>query len=194
MNFFDFKILNPFRSQTPKGFYDKVKGHTGIDLNCPIGTDLSLPFEVTFLEKINQLEMGLTAYLKDSNDVIHVFAHLSGVMKHNGQILKPNEIFGHSGNSGSATTGPHLHYELISPKPEQGLEFMTRKLGKCNGYNIDPLKYLKTMNKHWSDEAMDWAVEHELITLHKVPDEAVTWGELVVFAQRLAKKIIEWDK
>lgn len=194
MNFSNFDVLNPFRSDEPKGFYDPIKKHTGVDLDCPIGTDLALPFSATFLEMKKQSEMGLVAYLKDSNDVIHVFAHLSGVMKHNGQILKANEVFGTSGNSGSATTGPHLHYELISPKAEEGLEFMTRKLGQYKGFNIDPLKYLSTMEKHWSNEAMDWLVKHELIEMRKPHEATPTWGELSVVLQRLAKKIEEWDK
>ena len=195
MIYFGHPVINPFRNHVPVGFYDKVKGHTGIDLATPIGTELSLPIE-TKVEIINkQVEMGLTLYLSDKKGNILVFAHLEKIKPKLGDKIKPDEVFALTGNSGTRTTGPHCHFEIIASKPEPGLKMMTRDLSGFTGYNIDPVKYLDSiLTPHWSDESMEWMIKHEIIGYKRDPDESVTWAELAVVSNRLAKKIIEWVK
>lgn len=58
----------------------------------------------------------------------------------------------------------------------------------------NPSKAEGVQGGHWSDESMEWAEKHQIITQKKDPSAGVTWGELVVFAQRLAKQIMLWAK
>lgn len=145
MNFLDYPISNKFRSHTPKGFYDAKKGHTGIDITCPEGTDLWLPFPTMYFSFLVQNEMGNTLYLKDYYGNILVFAHLSKTLLPESGRISKNQIFAKSGNTGTATTAPHVHFEVIAKLPQKRLEFMTRKLGHVEGYNIDPVEYLSQM-------------------------------------------------
>lgn len=191
MNYFGFPLSNKFRSKTPRGFYDAVKGHTGIDIICPIGTGLSLPVHTKVFDFLKQPEMGNCLYLKDFNGNVLVFAHLSEVLVKVGQSIAPNETFAKTGNTGSKTTAPHLHLEIISPKPDEGLEFMTRSLGKAKGYNIDPEQYLNSLTLG-SGEDLEWLKEHQIIFGEHRPSDPVTWGELATVVHRLAKKVIEW--
>lgn len=197
MSYFGFPIINKFRSHTPKGFYHPTKGHTGVDYATPEGTPLKLHFETTVLQILQQGQMGLTLYLKDKKGKILVFSHLKSVKVAVGDAVAPNFAFALSGNTGSATTGPHLHFEVIAASPQQGLEFMTRSLGGFSGYNHDPVAYLDGQEglppeEHWSDDAMAWALEHEIITEEHDPNERVKWGEFVVVCKRLAERILDW--
>ena len=184
----DFQVLNPFRSAVPKGFYDPIKHHTGTDYACPVGTPLSLPEELTVELVAKQTEMGLVLYLRDKGDNILVFAHLSEVDVKIGDELNRNKIFAKSGNSGSRTTGAHLHSELISLIPTHGLEFMTRTLQGFSGYNINPHEYFTALpgeEPHYSDEAMNRLVEQKKIVFKRPPDQSVKWGDFAVLLDRL---------
>lgn len=193
MNYFGHKIINGFRSHTPRGFYDLVKGHTGIDLSCPVGTDLQLPIVTTAVDFKNQAEMGNTLYLRDSDGNTLVFAHLTSISVKIGDIVSPGTVFAKTGNTGRATTGAHLHFEIIAQKPEVGLDMMTRRLGNFKGYNIDPVSYLDSLTLR-SSEGLDWLRKHEIIFGEHRPTDPVTWGELGTVLHRLTRKILEWVK
>ena len=142
MKFYEYPLVNKFRAKTPKGFYDKVKGHTGVDFLTPEGVPLTLPFKALFLVMLVQTEMGNTAYLMDEQGNVHVFSHLRDVNKFRGDLVEVGEVFGFTGNTGSKKTGPHVHYEVIAPQPALNLEIMKRKLWKYEGWNVDPLPFL----------------------------------------------------
>ena len=187
------KVINPFRSHTPRGFYHKVKGHTGLDFDTPTGTPLALPQDMTVAEYLVQPQMGKTLFLRDKHGNILVFSHLDDVFVSKEDRVPRNKVFAPTGNTGSATTGTHLHFEDLAQKPEPGLEYMTRKVGPFTGYNIDPMKYLDSLS-HWADEALDWHVQHQLTKERKDPDSPVTWGELAVLNKRTIEKSLEWAR
>lgn len=141
--YFGDTITNPF--QDKGDFYDPVKGHTGIDLGTPVGTPISLPVPLRVVDILVQNEMGNVLYTKDAWGNILVFAHLSEILVDEGDIIKADQVFAKTGNSGKATTGPHLHFEIIAEEPQAGYEIMTRSLGNYRGYNIDPLSYWETL-------------------------------------------------
>jgi murein DD-endopeptidase MepM/ murein hydrolase activator NlpD len=185
MKYLGFPLINGFRSQTPRGFYDAAKGHTGIDLSAAIGSDIKLPVPTKVRAIKNQTQMGLTLYVEDGAGNILVLSHLSAINFEVGDTVAAKAVIAKTGNTGTATTGPHLHFEIIAPRPMPGLEIMTRHLGGFNGYNIDPAAYLENIDQpHWSDEAMDWAMKTGLIKHPHDPNAPVTWGEFVVVLHR----------
>lgn len=191
MNLLEYKISNGFRSSVPKGFYDPIKKHSGIDIVCPVGTKIILPFDVVAFAQLVQPEMGNVQYVKHGEDTI-VFAHLVSFLPHKkGDVIKAGSVIGLTGNTGSRTTNPHCHIEIIRDIPEEGFEMMSRNLGIVQGFNIDPTDYFK---KDWSDEAFSWLVEHKFIEKKRKPTEPVLWGEFAVLLYRIAKKIMEWTK
>lgn len=175
----------------PIDFYDPVKGHTGIDVIMPVGTQLTLDTETVVMQQLNQNQMGLTLYLKDKDGNILVFGHLSDILVSEGGRVGTGSVFAHSGNTGSATTGPHLHFEIISQTPEDPV--MTRTLGGFTGWNIDPEPYLQNLDSpHWAQEDMDWHLLHEIITEEKDLDAPQSRGEYYVANHRTAAKVLEW--
>ncbi len=138
----DAKVLNPFRSHVPAGFYDKVKGHTGVDLDYNF-EDIPAPCDLTIIlcnPVKNQPEMGNVIYARSQDGLTHVFAHQADFIYVAGDKVLQGAILGHSGNSGGKTTGAHLHYEVLAPSGTDPT--MKRLLLPYKGDNVDPLEYL----------------------------------------------------
>lgn len=154
MNYFGFPLTNKFRSKTPRGFYDAVKGHTGIDVAMPIGTPLSLPIKGVVVKYRKQTEMGWCLYIQEPNGNIHVLAHLSEAKVREGDQVSENQVLALSGNTGGKTTAPHVHYEIIAPRPAEGLEMMTRELSPYKGWNISPEEFLQNIKPELTD--LEW--------------------------------------
>lgn len=136
------KVYNAYRSKTPKGFYHPVRGHSGVDL-AYVHEDIPAPCDLTILKIAKQNEMGNVIYAIDKNKYIHVFAHQKDFICQPNDVIKKDQLLGHSGNTGSRTTAPHLHYEILAPSgtnPE-----MKREGLMYPGDNIDPLKYLQSL-------------------------------------------------
>ena len=191
---FGFPVINPFKSKVPKGFYDPIKNHSGIDVGCPTGTPLSLPVETQILDIRTQKEMGLTLYLGWKQYVL-VFAHLSTAQGPEGAKLPADTEFATSGNSGSKTTAPHLHFECISKTPDPRYKEMTRTLGSFTGFNVDPLdviEQMKTPEVSDAQLAYEWMKKHEILTKDHQLDSKVTIGTLSLICFRLAQRIPEW--
>ena len=52
--------------------------------------------------------------IEHSNDLISVYKHNASLTKQQGDLVKAGEVIAIAGNSGSLSTGPHLHFELWS--------------------------------------------------------------------------------
>jgi murein DD-endopeptidase MepM/ murein hydrolase activator NlpD len=56
---------------------------------------------------------GFTVIIYHNGQFISVYKHLQTVAKKAGERVKVGEVIGRVGNTGTHTTGPHLHFELI---------------------------------------------------------------------------------
>jgi len=131
------------------------------------------------------------------------YAHLDQVLVKQGAKVKAGGVVGTCGNTG--TTWAHLHAEIFGMNMHDMQARYWRRFayypsGKTKEWvasnYIDPVKFVNEINEneHWSNEAMTWAVEHEIIKRKHEPETNVTWGEYAVTMKRLAEKILEWSK
>lgn len=181
------KVWNPYKAMKPAGFYDKVKGHTGVDLDF-VNEPIYAPCDLTVLKNLKQNEMGNVTYAQDINGYVHVFAHQKNFMTPvNVKVLK-GEYFANSGNSGKKTRSPHLHYEILAPS---GINpSMERKGLPYKGDNVNPLKYLQTMEEQnnipdYAKSAWDKARKKGIFSEKTMPTENITPIKLAVFLERL---------
>lgn len=169
------RVINPYQRKIA-GWYDPVKGHTGIDQAFSYELLLS-PVSGVVRRNAHQNQMGKTMYIEDSKGGIHVFAHLESFLLGTGDSVSVDTVIAKTGNTGSVTSGPHLHYEIITPQPvNEEDKVMNRKLFQFSGFNTDPLPYLENMQRElaeWEEETIEYATEKKYATQWEDPDEVV---------------------
>ena len=141
---FNALVLNPYRASGK--FYDPKRLHTGIDLAYNY-EPLSSPVTGRIKRVAVQKEMGNVCYIEDVWEAIHVFAHMGRILATEGDRVNRGQLIGITANSGTATTGPHLHYEVITKELRNTKEDypVKRKLWAFSGYNTAPIKYLEDL-------------------------------------------------
>jgi len=136
---------NPYRKK--RSIYHSKKGHTGRDLRYDVGDVLLSPITGTVVRILDQKQMGRCMYIKHhATGDIHVFAHNRAfLVKVGDDVSRLQEIIV-TGNTGTATSAPHVHYEIITEEPINVEDkIMTRSLAGFVGYNTNPHKRLKEL-------------------------------------------------
>ena len=92
-------------------FEKKERFHKGIDIACPIGSQVvaSAAGKVEFAGRKGGY--GVTVIINHGNGYRSLYGHLSKVKIKKGATVKRGETIALSGNTG-ASTGPHLHFEI----------------------------------------------------------------------------------
>lgn len=107
--------------------------HYGMDFGCAIGTPVFAA---------NDGNIVLSAFDSGGGNMIGIFgknegsryAHLSKRLVSVGDAVSRGQLIGYSGNTGSATTGPHLHFETwVTP---DGYKYSFNDRPK---YAVDPM-------------------------------------------------------
>lgn len=86
--------------------------HSGIDLRAPMNTSVYSLFKGTVKD------VGFTTFIGnylriDHGDGIETLCmHLNEVVVNEGEIIDQHQLVAYSGNTGTQTTGPHLHFNL----------------------------------------------------------------------------------
>ena len=55
---------------------------------------------------------GYSIIINHQENYVTKYLHCSTLLKKNGDIVRQGELIALSGNSGSESTGPHLHFEI----------------------------------------------------------------------------------
>lgn len=92
--------------------FDPERGHYGIDIVVKDGTPVyaSAGGFVVFSGYTNNF--GHIIILNHSDGYLSIYKHCSVILKKEREFVKQGELIAQSGNSGLATTGPHLHFEI----------------------------------------------------------------------------------
>jgi GH25 family lysozyme M1 (1,4-beta-N-acetylmuramidase) len=130
------------------GGFNPAGGHTGDDWAVDVGTPVRAEGDgiITYADWASKLPAdyrndgsgpnpywfappfgGIMASL-DCGPVVFHHGHLVSTPMNKGQRVKKGDIIGYSGNTGAATTGPHLHHEAM---PE-GWNFHNGTYGRVN--------------------------------------------------------------
>ena len=110
---------------TYPGGFNPAGGHTGEDIAVPVGTPLVAMAEGVvvhvgyFSGKYSDnpwwIHPGFAGYVVsiDYGDYISHYAHCSGSPVLSGKRVRQGDVVAYSGNTGTATSGPHLHWEVM---------------------------------------------------------------------------------
>jgi len=96
----------------------RMQGHGGVDYAVPIGTKVYAVADGVIVRAGYSKSYGYVVVIKHKNGAYSLYAHNSKLKVKVGQKVNEGEIISLSGNTGSRTTGPHLHFEIIKSDKE----------------------------------------------------------------------------
>jgi murein DD-endopeptidase MepM/ murein hydrolase activator NlpD len=92
--------------------FDMNKDHFGIDVAAAQNTAIKAAADGTVVTAGFTVETGYTIAIQHPNNVVTMYKHNSVLLKKTGSTVKMGEAIAIVGNTGEASTGPHLHFEL----------------------------------------------------------------------------------
>lgn len=104
-------FILPVNGYISRGF-DPDRGHFGIDIVAKVGTPVfaSAGGFVVFSGYTD--DYGHVLILSHSDGYLSFYKHCSVLLKRDREFVRQGELIAQTGNSGLATTGPHLHFEI----------------------------------------------------------------------------------
>ncbi|MBP94111.1 Murein DD-endopeptidase MepM and murein hydrolase activator NlpD, contain LysM domain [Bizionia echini] len=118
-------ILFPPVSGNISQEYNVKEKHFAVDIIAEKGTPVKATADGTVIFADWTTEAGYVIILEHSQSLISVYKHNAMLTKAQGDIVTAGEVIATTGNTGSITTGPHLHFELWS-----------------DGYPINPTNFI----------------------------------------------------
>lgn len=116
----------PVNGSISEGFMPDKK-HYGVDVMSPKNTPVKAVLDGVVITADWTVETGNTVAVQHSNNVISIYKHNSALLKKVGDLVKAGEALAIIGNTGTLSSGPHLHFELWhegSPvDPSEYIEF-----------------------------------------------------------------------
>ncbi len=110
-SFTDLNFVSPIRGPVGAS-YDPSKGHLGVDIIAPKNTPIKSILDGTVIQSDWSIENGHTIAIQHSNNLLSMYKHNSALLKKAGSRVKAGEAIAIIGNTGTLTSGPHLHFEL----------------------------------------------------------------------------------
>ncbi len=117
-------FVPPVSGSISMGF-DLEKEHLGLDINAPANTPIKAITEGYIIYNGWTLETGNTVCIQHDNNIVSFYKHNSTLLKKTGSRVEAGEAVAIIGNTGTLSTGPHLHFELW-----------------LDGKPVDPTKYI----------------------------------------------------
>ena len=119
-------LFPPVKGELSSSFEYENK-HYGVDIAMPENSPVHSISEgiIVFAEWTS--ETGFVIIAEHLNGLTSIYKHNSSIVKSQGDRIQTGEIIAFTGNTGSLTTGPHLHFELWYQgepvDPENYIEF-----------------------------------------------------------------------
>jgi murein DD-endopeptidase MepM/ murein hydrolase activator NlpD len=92
--------------------YDKLKEHFGIDIAAKEDAPVKAVLDGKVISANYTLETGYVIEVQHKNDLVSIYKHNSKLLKKPGNFVKAGEVIAFVGNTGTLSSGPHLHFEL----------------------------------------------------------------------------------
>lgn len=92
--------------------FDAEKKHYGTDIAANPNESVLATLDGTVVLSTYTAETGYLIEVQHNQDFISVYKHCGSLLKREGDKVQAGEAIALVGNSGTLTTGPHLHFEL----------------------------------------------------------------------------------
>lgn len=105
-------FIPPISGGTISEPYGPDNKHYGIDVMAPKNTPVKAIMDGFVFSSDWTLETGNTIGIQHANNLISFYKHNSVLLKESGSQVKAGEAIAIIGNTGTLSSGPHLHFEL----------------------------------------------------------------------------------
>lgn len=92
--------------------FDIEKKHYGTDIAANPNESVLATMDGTVVLSTYTAETGYLIGVQHNQDLMSIYKHCSSLLKKEGDRVKAGEAIALVGNSGTLSTGPHLHFEL----------------------------------------------------------------------------------
>jgi lipoprotein NlpD len=108
-------------------FFDKKEKHFGIDITADPKESVLATLDGTVVFTGFDPNAGYVIQLQHANGYVSIYKHNAMLLKKEGDIVRAGEVVAIVGNTGTLSTGTHLHFELwekgIPVNPENYIVF-----------------------------------------------------------------------
>jgi murein DD-endopeptidase MepM/ murein hydrolase activator NlpD len=118
-------MTSPFGTRLDPVSRHQVAMHKGMDMRANVGTKVLSAFNGTVEEASNETAGGNYVIINHGSGIKTIYMHLQSFQVKPGQKVKQYEVIARSGNTGTSTTGPHLHFGVF-----------------INGESVDPAVFV----------------------------------------------------
>lgn len=94
------------------GHFDADKKHFGTDIAANPNESVLATLDGTVILSTYTAETGYLISVQHNQDFVSVYKHCGSLLKREGDKVQAGEAIALVGNTGTLTTGPHLHFEL----------------------------------------------------------------------------------
>ncbi|MBK6948033.1 MAG: M23 family metallopeptidase [Haliscomenobacter sp.] len=92
--------------------YQREKSHYGMDILAPKNTAIKATMDGYVFLSDWTLETGNTIGIQHDHNIVSFYKHNSLLLKKAGSFVRAGEAIAIIGNTGTLSSGPHLHFEL----------------------------------------------------------------------------------
>ena len=119
-------VLFPPVTGTISQEYDPSVEHYAVDIVVPRSSPVKAAAEGNVVFSGWTTETGYVIIIVHPFNIISVYKHNASLNVRQGEAVVPGQVIAIAGNSGTMTTGPHLHFELWS-----------------DGYALNPVEFIE---------------------------------------------------
>ena len=115
-------FFSPIKGDVTQSF-NFEENHFAVDISADVGTPVKSILDGKILFSEWSVDTGHVIIIDHGDNIISVYKHNSKLLKEQNDYVQAGEVIAYSGNQGSLSSGPHLHFELwkngtpIDPEP-----------------------------------------------------------------------------
>ena len=118
------KVIPPVQGLVSSKFTPEIK-HFGVDILAPQNSPINVIMDGFVFSSGWDLETGYTIGVQHEGNILSFYKHNSILLKEKGTFVEAGEAIAIIGNTGTLSSGPHLHFELWhSGKPVNPEDFL----------------------------------------------------------------------
>ena len=121
------EVIMPVQGIVSSRFMPEIK-HYGVDILAPANSPINVIMDGYVFSSGWDLETGYTIGVQHEGNILSFYKHNSILLKEKGTFVQAGEAIAIIGNTGTLSSGPHLHFELWhSGKPLNPEDFLNFK-------------------------------------------------------------------